>query len=696
MVRHCRPLLILCLLVLVITLACCTTPSASPTPSIPQTTPLPATTVTSETTTASPPVTTPTITSKTYYVKNGGNDSASGLSDAEAWATLSKVQNSQFNPGDAILLKCGSTWDERLEFPSSGNSSNDILFSSYGSGDQPKMMRLHLSQKEYITVSNIHMLADKGEQEQALLVEHCNNITIDGVTNDGQKMMDNDRYRVTKFEYSYNIVIRNSTIKDGGNHIGTPEWGGGLGIDRGNHDFLVENNLVYNHAEFCIQTCAYDQSVWVYNITIRGNTIYNEEGYYDDCRGINVGCHSYNVTIEKNTISNMPTFLIGTDADEHDAIIRNNLLFYTLDSGYATFIDILSMSLGEHHNSYVYNNSMFHLSHIAEGSFFYIRTIDSVPNTGHRIFNNLCVTYNPDVVFINDQRWDAGNPNPLPGEFTSDYNLFYCMVPSGHFTYRNVKYDNIEDWREASGQDMHSIYANPLLSGIENYDDSIAYTTAGNELISNPSFDYNIDGWGCWFDTAGGASGSISRTTAAGEYATSPGGLKVTCNTGGDVFSSIQLRNTSGMQIESNKWYVLSFKAKASSQFRMHDINFGQMVQPFTEYYSRKIGDSPIITTDWKTYYVFVYTSQAASDARITWYLGNALPDGGMFYLDDVSFKLADGLNNIILPDIEDFVTPPNSPCVDAGITLSDVIDDFLGNHRPQGAGYDIGAYECQ
>jgi hypothetical protein len=642
----------------------------------------------------STPASTPTVTSKIYYVKNGGNDNASGLSDAEAWATLDKVQNSSFNPGDSILLKCDSTWDERLDFPSSGNSSSDILLSSYGTGTQPKMMRLYLFGKKYITISNIHMLADK--DYQALLVEHCNDITIDGITNDGQQIMNCNRYRVTRFEYSYNVIIRNSTIRDGGNQTEYPEWGGGLGIDRGNHDFLVENNLVYNHAEFCIQTGPWDQSVWDYNITIRGNTVYNEEGYFELCRGINAGWHSYNVTIENNIISNTGKGLIGSDADVHDIIIRNNLLFHTLDSGYSSFIDILSTSVGDNINSFVYNNSMFHLSRIAGGSFIDIKTGDGSSSTGHKIFNNLCVSYNPDVAFINDQKFDPNDPDPPPSEFTSDYNLFYSMVPSGLFTYRNVKYDNIEDWREASRQDMHSIYANPLLSGIENYGDSVAYTTTGDELMFNPSFDNNTSGWSCWFYTEGGASGSISRTTNAEEYATPPGGLKVNCDTGGDSFGSIQLRNSADMGIEANKWYILSFKAKASSQFRMRDINFTQMLPPFTEYYSRKIGDNPVITTDWKTYYVFVYTNQAASDARITWYLGNALPDGGTFYMDDVFFKLADGLNNMTLPDIEDFITPFNSPCVDAGVALAEVIDDMLGNHRPEGAGYDIGAYEVQ
>jgi hypothetical protein len=90
-----------------------------------------------------------------------------------------------------------------------------------------------------------------------------------------------------------------------------------------------------------------------------------------------------------------------------------------------------------------------------------------------------------------------------------------------------------------------------------------------------------------------------------------------------------------------------------------------------------------------------LHSSTCHTDARITWYLGTALPAGASFYIDDVSFKLADGLNQT-LPDIVDFVTPSNSPCIDAGIALADVTDDFLGNHRPEGAGYDIGAYEVR
>jgi len=73
----------------------------------------------------------------TYYVKNGGSDAASGLSDALAWETIAKVNGSSFNAGDSILFKRDSTWREQLTVPSSGSAGLPITFGAYGTGADP-------------------------------------------------------------------------------------------------------------------------------------------------------------------------------------------------------------------------------------------------------------------------------------------------------------------------------------------------------------------------------------------------------------------------------------------------------------------------------------------------------------------------------------------------------------------------------
>jgi len=53
------------------------------------------------------------------------------------------------------------------------------------------------------------------------------------------------------------------------------------------------------------------------------------------------------------------------------------------------------------------------------------------------------------------------------------------------------------------------------------------------------------------------------------------------------------------------------------------------------------------------------------------------------------------GVNpQFVNPAVNDYHLQPTSPVINAGITLSNVTNDYDGNSRPQGAGYDIGAYE--
>ncbi len=79
------------------------------------------------------------VNAANYYVSNNGTDTANGKSPATAWKTIAHVNSQTFNPGDSILFRCGDRWMEYLIVPSSGNVSNYITFSSYGTGPKPKL-----------------------------------------------------------------------------------------------------------------------------------------------------------------------------------------------------------------------------------------------------------------------------------------------------------------------------------------------------------------------------------------------------------------------------------------------------------------------------------------------------------------------------------------------------------------------------
>jgi hypothetical protein len=73
-----------------------------------------------------------------YYVDStNGHDSNEGTSEAIPWKTISKVNRSQFQPGDFILFSCGGIWREQLNIPSSGSIALPIHFSAFGDGNKP-------------------------------------------------------------------------------------------------------------------------------------------------------------------------------------------------------------------------------------------------------------------------------------------------------------------------------------------------------------------------------------------------------------------------------------------------------------------------------------------------------------------------------------------------------------------------------
>ncbi len=67
-----------------------------------------------------------------YYVSPTGSDSNNGTSPATPWGSVTKVDDSYFQPGDQILFQYGSTWNASLDVSSSGTASAPIVYGAYG------------------------------------------------------------------------------------------------------------------------------------------------------------------------------------------------------------------------------------------------------------------------------------------------------------------------------------------------------------------------------------------------------------------------------------------------------------------------------------------------------------------------------------------------------------------------------------
>ena len=84
-----------------------------------------------------------TATGTTYYVDSqSGSDSNDGTSESKAFKTLEKVNDLDLEPGDTVLLKKGSVFeDQALKFTKedSGTAEAPVKISTYGNGDRPQI-----------------------------------------------------------------------------------------------------------------------------------------------------------------------------------------------------------------------------------------------------------------------------------------------------------------------------------------------------------------------------------------------------------------------------------------------------------------------------------------------------------------------------------------------------------------------------
>jgi hypothetical protein len=73
-----------------------------------------------------------------YYVNPAnGNDTRRGDSAADAWGTLEKVNGFDFEPGDTVLFRRGTTWHGGLSLTADGAADQPITVGSYGTGTAP-------------------------------------------------------------------------------------------------------------------------------------------------------------------------------------------------------------------------------------------------------------------------------------------------------------------------------------------------------------------------------------------------------------------------------------------------------------------------------------------------------------------------------------------------------------------------------
>ena len=140
-------------------------------------------------------------TGTTYYVDSiGGKDSNDGTSESKAFKTLDKVNDLNLEPGDTVLLKKGSVFeDQALKFTKedSGTAEAPVKVSTYGEGKRPQINTNGHGQWElnYGNPLDNQNHKWKGTVSSSILIEDAEYLEIEGLelTNDRESSTDTEK-----------------------------------------------------------------------------------------------------------------------------------------------------------------------------------------------------------------------------------------------------------------------------------------------------------------------------------------------------------------------------------------------------------------------------------------------------------------------------------------------------------------------
>ena len=179
-----------------------------------------------------------TATGTTYYVdSNGGNDSNEGTSEGKAFRTLDKVNTLDLEPGDTVLLKRGSVFeDQALKFTKedSGTAEAPVRISAYGEGSRPQINTNGHGQWElnYGTPLDNQNHKWKGTVSSSILIEDTEYIEIEGLELTNNRNSETDTEKGKAYNDAY-AMDRTGVA--------------GVAKDNGTVDHIVLNDLYIHH-----------------------------------------------------------------------------------------------------------------------------------------------------------------------------------------------------------------------------------------------------------------------------------------------------------------------------------------------------------------------------------------------------------------------------------------------------------------
>ena len=454
----------------------------------------------------------------TFYVSKSGSNSNSGSYTAP-WLTIQHAA-STVTAGATVYVETG-TYNESVNFPNSGTSSNPITFANYpgetatidGTGLTVSGTQglINIVNGSYITINGFQIQNYTTSKAAATPA----GIWITG-SGTGVKILNNQVHNITttteKNGNAFGIAVYGTSstpitqITISGNTVYDLKTGESetMNVDGNVTYFLISNNVVHDNDNIGIDAIGFegvgptgsDQARYG---EVVGNTVYNISGINNagegdsyDADGLYCDGCEY-VVFERNTVYSCDIAMeAASEHSGHDSsyvTIRNNL-FYNSNAVGVTFGGYANKVGGSDH-VVVVTNTLYNNNVKNQGAEFQIQ-YHSGSQSGNIFENNIVYAGTQNVWIYSFVKANSTYPAPPA---TLNWNLYYST--KGYVSGTSI------DW-----------------AGKSNYASFAAYQSGAGEDENSPVANPDFDSVGSNFDLQSGSpainAGSTSLTCSVG------------------------------------------------------------------------------------------------------------------------------------------------------------------------------------
>lgn len=337
-----------------------------------------------------------------FFVAATGDDGDDG-SAASPWQTVDHVNQASLVAGDCVFFRRGDVWPEGVDAAWSGTAAQPILMAAYGVGAAPVLERVTIHHEDHLTVRGLHL---EGSPGFGISVYDGHHITVEDTEVNHATI--SNIYAGPADDFVLRRVVSHHAQSEHGLYLSGE-------TSAATNDPLVEDSVFYSNTGAGIQLNSATTN-HVYRPILRRNLLYDNQMGINDLAS-NGGLYHHNILHSNNAA----VIYFHKDPLDDGSFAARNTQFV---------------------NNVIYNDPAPSWDDVVWVG---------ADNTGIEVRNN--IIYAPGAVLVIVE--------PM-AEVQLDHNV----LSTGAYNWKGTACFSFSDWQSESGQDVHSLQADPLFVNV--------------------------------------------------------------------------------------------------------------------------------------------------------------------------------------------------------------------------------------